>query len=471
MEEEAAVIHVDAAHHGGAVIADVALGVEETGRELVDAHPRPEQRHIIGAGQPEDELLVRDARKHQPDVHAPLCRRLEGFQHGLAHREVGRIDIDIPLGLIDDIQVDRLGQSLFVQRAVPVGLYHSVRLGRQGLSLRHKGRIILLAGAEGVPVVEEHHREVPDRRALGAESCVLPVAEPLFFIDILVGQIDAARIGCISVHDHDLPVVAVIHDQRHQRHHRVKRDTADMRPLHLHHEIGRQTQQTAEIVVDEPDIHPLCRLADKDVLYPLPHLAGADDEELEEDEPLCLFEVGQQVRVHGLTAGVIFCRGVFPCGVRPVLRNIPAQSPAGGVEGVGLARLLGEVGGVLALHRLHPLAHPLGGGLVAEGQIERTAQQRHHADEDEPDDLIVAVLVLPHEVEGDEEAEDVQPRIHPHLSGGEGEEGPEQPADLQQNKGHCDRGPVDDTIEEPYDRQPKEHLRLPRCLSAAFLWE
>ena len=29
------------------------------------------------------------------------------------------------------------------------------------------------------------------------------------------------------------------------------------------------------------------------------------------------------------------------------------------------------------------------------------------------------------------------------------------------NKGHCDRGPVDDTIEEPDDRQPKEHLRLP----------
>ena len=131
----------------------------------------------------------------------------------------------------------------------------------------------------------------------------------------------------------------------------------------------------------------------------------------------------------------------------------------------------GEGGGVLALHRLHPLAHPLGRGLGAECQIERTAQQWQHADEDEPDDLIVAVLVLPHEVEGDEEAEDVQPRIHPHLSGGEGEEGPEQPAVLQQNKGHCNRGPVDDTIEEPYDRQPKEHLRLPRCLSAAFLWE
>ena len=96
MEEEAAVIHVDAAHHGGAVVADVALGVEEAGRELVDANPRPEQRHIIGAGQPEDQLLIRDARQHQPDVHAPLCRRLESFQHGLAHREVGRIELVNP---------------------------------------------------------------------------------------------------------------------------------------------------------------------------------------------------------------------------------------------------------------------------------------------------------------------------------------------------------------------------------------
>ena len=55
-----------------------------------------------------------------------------------------------------------------------------------------------------------------------------------------------------------------------------------------------------------------------------------------------------------------------------------------------------------------------------------------------------------------------------HLSGGEGEEGPEQPADLQQNKGHCDHGPVDDTIEEPYDRQPKEHLRLPAAFRQHF---
>ena len=39
VEVEAAVVHVDAAHYGGAVIADVALGVEEAGAELVDAHP------------------------------------------------------------------------------------------------------------------------------------------------------------------------------------------------------------------------------------------------------------------------------------------------------------------------------------------------------------------------------------------------------------------------------------------------
>ena len=121
--------------------------------------------------------------------------------------------------------------------------------------------------------------------------------------------------------------------------------------------------------------------------------------------------------------------------VRAVVGDIAAQPPAGGVEGLGLARLLGEVGGVLAPHRLHPLAHPLGGGLVAKGQIERPAQQGHQPDEDEPDDLVVAVLVLPHEVEGDEEAEDVQPRIHPHFSGREGEEGPEQPADLQTKQG------------------------------------
>ena len=372
---------------------------------------------------------------------------------------------------MDDIQIDRLGQRLLVEGAVAVGLHHPVRPVGQGLGPGREGGVIRLARAEGVPVLEEHHRKVPHRRALGAQGRVLPVAEPLLGVDILVREVDAPGVSHAAVHHHDLPVVAVVHDQRHQRHHGVEGDAPDVRPLHPHHEVRRQAQEAAEIVVDEPDVHPLGGLADEDVLHPAPHPAGADDEELKEDEPLRPLEVGQKVGVHLLAAGVVFRRGVLPCGVRAVVGNIAAQPPAGGVEGLGLARLLGEVGGVLALHRLHPLAHPLGGGLIAEGQIERPAQQGHQPDEDEPDDLVVAVLVLPHEVEGDKEAEDVQPRIHPHLSGREGEEGPEQPADLQQNKGHCDRGPVDDMIEEPDDRQPKEHLRLPCCPAAAFLWE
>ena len=76
VEVEAAVVHVDAAHYGGAVVADVALGVEEAGAELVDAHPGPQQGQIVRPGEPVDQLLVRDAGQHQPDVHPRLAADL-----------------------------------------------------------------------------------------------------------------------------------------------------------------------------------------------------------------------------------------------------------------------------------------------------------------------------------------------------------------------------------------------------------
>ena len=97
VQKHTAVVHIDAAHHRRAVIADAALGVEEARGVLVDAHPRPQQGQIVRAAQPEHQLFVRDARQHQPHIHPALGGVAQCIQHLLANGEIGRIKIDVLL--------------------------------------------------------------------------------------------------------------------------------------------------------------------------------------------------------------------------------------------------------------------------------------------------------------------------------------------------------------------------------------
>ena len=125
-------------------------------------------------------------------------------------------------------------------------------------------------------------------------------------------------------------MVPVVHHQGHQGHHRVKGDTADMGPLQLDHKTRRDGGQASHIVVDYPDVHPGGSLFLQDLLHCVPHPSGAYDEGFQEDKPLCLFQILQQMRKHGFAAGKILDRGVFPGGPWPVFGNIGGQLPSRG---------------------------------------------------------------------------------------------------------------------------------------------
>ena len=302
--------------------------------------------------------------------------------------------------MCQNIQIDRFCHRLFVQRAVRVGLHHPIA-GGQHRKLRTEGAVILLKGTEGVPEIQKRHGKVPHRSALDTQARILPVAEAGDLVDIFICQIDAAGVGHLAVYHHDLAVVAVVHHQREQRHHRVKGDAADMRPLHTHHKVLGQTQQAAEVVVDQPHVHPLCRLAPQNILHALPHLALTDDKKLQKDALFCLFKVGQQYRIHGLSAGEIPGGGVLPCGIAAVLGQVAAHAPVFIVQTGSLPGLLGAVCSVCLLYCLHFAAQAAGGALVAKGQIQCPAQQRQQPDEGDPAHLIGAVFVLAHQIQND----------------------------------------------------------------------
>ena len=233
-------------------------------------------------------------------------------------------------------------------------------------------------------------------------------------------------------------------------------------PLHPHHKIARQPQQTPEIIVDQPDIDALRGLADQDLFDAAPHFPFADDEKLQKDELFRAFQIGQQLRIHCLAAGEIFGGGVLPCRIGAVIGEIAAQAPAARIQRLGLFLRLHKVSGVFFFHLLHPLAHPLGRCLVAEQQIQCAAQQRQQTDQYDPDDLVGTVLVFAHQIEHDDDAEQLQTGVDPDAARGQREKRPQQPRHLQRHQNDRDDRTVEDLIEESDDRQTKKHS-FPPC--------
>ena len=90
VQVQTAVIEVDRADDGLAVVADEHLRVHEAGRILIDLHPGVEQLAVVSLGEGEGELLVRHVRQNELHVHAALGRERERHDHRLVEDEVRR---------------------------------------------------------------------------------------------------------------------------------------------------------------------------------------------------------------------------------------------------------------------------------------------------------------------------------------------------------------------------------------------
>ena len=63
-----------------------------------------------------------------------------------------------------------------------------------------------------VPHLQKHCRKIPDGFSFNPDSGILPIAKTGRYIDILICNIDASGKCSLSIHNQDLPVIPVIHD-------------------------------------------------------------------------------------------------------------------------------------------------------------------------------------------------------------------------------------------------------------------
>ena len=230
--------------------------------------------------------MIRDARHHQAHIHTAVSGQTQRLDHGLVNGQIRRGDIHRLPRPRDHLEEHILRRGV---RVIVRPVHH--RLAEAvGLGMVHGAVIVMLAvhfAAQPLPHEDKLPSQPPRALALQPEAAVLPAAEALDDIGVLVGNIGAAGVGDIAVDAGDLPMVAVVEVQAvHIVVYRIEDD--DLHPgtaqrLHL---LRRHTHHAAEIVEDQLDLYALPTLTPQNIRQAIPQLALRHDEVLQKDEAL-----------------------------------------------------------------------------------------------------------------------------------------------------------------------------------------
>ena len=218
MEVQASEVQVHRPGDGVAVVHQVDLGVDEPRRILVDPHTGLGEHLVVRPGDGVDVPLVGNVGRDDPHVQAGLGRGEKGGGDLVVQDQVGRHDIDGFHRPLEEGQEGTLGDVLVVQGRVAEGLDKALAPGQAVGVRRPQRRHVLQLPGGGIPLGEEHHHHGPHGLPAEHQPAVLPVAEALAAVDVLVGQVDAAGEAHLAVDNHELSVVAVVEPAGEHRH-------------------------------------------------------------------------------------------------------------------------------------------------------------------------------------------------------------------------------------------------------------
>ena len=286
---ETAVVKVYRSYHRRTAITQALLRMVETALVFIHLDAHSQQILVVRTGYTADIFLIRYLRRYYPDVHSRLCRKVKDCQHLVVGDEIGCGNVYIFLGVVYHVHINKLAHVFGVQRRVAVG--DDKALGIVSGTGNTVTLIIVIRSRDNVPHMQKHNSEVPYAVALQHNGRVLPVAETVNTVYILVRYIYSAVEGHLAVDDKYLSVVTVVLDGRKERTEAVEYHTLDtlLDKLLLIHE--RQEELGAHPVIDKPYLDAFRDLVQEYLQYLLPHLAVVDDEVFHEDEALGFFEL------------------------------------------------------------------------------------------------------------------------------------------------------------------------------------
>lgn len=90
--------------------------MDKAGGILVNLHPTPHKLRITGPREEMDIPLIPDMRGDNPHIHSTLGGKQKRGEGLVVHDQVGRADIEVPLGAVDDVEVNHLTDQIPVER-------------------------------------------------------------------------------------------------------------------------------------------------------------------------------------------------------------------------------------------------------------------------------------------------------------------------------------------------------------------
>ena len=296
MVNQTAVIKVNRPYHGKFIIGHHVLAVDKPWRVLKNLNPRFHQIRIGSAGNNLNQLLVRNERSHDADIHSPHSSILDILRQVVVNDQIRRGNVDIVRSLTDDILIDRFTNLTLINRLRPAAIGNVKPFSFNSFIFQMVLVKICDFPAVDVPVHEKKPRQSLDCPTFQADTAIFPMAKTDDMIDILVRQIDTASIANLTVNDQNLAVVTVVIGYRHPRDHLVKLISLDTHFAQLTRIIAWQSSHAANIIIEQFDFNALRSFFDQDFQNTVPHQPFIDDIKLQKNK----FLSSPQISQHGL---------------------------------------------------------------------------------------------------------------------------------------------------------------------------
>ncbi|MPM88247.1 hypothetical protein SDC9_135348 [bioreactor metagenome] len=231
-------------------------------------------------------------------------------------------------------------------------------------------------------------------------------------IYILVGYVHPPGVPDVPVDDHHLAVVTTVEPAVEVRPQGIEGDNLKTQGAQATVKVSGKPQDGPHIIIEQANLHSHLPLLQQDTEHGIPEFALTDDEELHEDERLCLLEFGKHIERPALSTGKVLHFGVSPYRIAADVCNILGLSCQGpGVGGEGLH------GQQLAVHApFHALlienvqlleSLPQSGiePPVSEKQVQKAAVDGKDHEDQHPADLVGWIEVAHDHHQGHEDGE------------------------------------------------------------------
>ena len=214
---KAPVIHIDSTDGRRIPITQHLLRMQKARGIFINPHTLTHQSGIIGSGHTVNDFFIRNTRGKYPYIHATFCRQSQLSRHLITDDQIRSCHIEAFLRRLDQVQVDILTHRLSVQWRIRIGLYIAgcllhISIFRTFLRCLQILFIIGIRLSHNIPHFQKHHGKILYRSAGQLHTGILPVAVRMRDIKILICQIISTGESYFSVDDHDLTMVAVIHE-------------------------------------------------------------------------------------------------------------------------------------------------------------------------------------------------------------------------------------------------------------------